>query len=1094
MVGIGASAGGLRALQNYFDRLPADTGMSFVVIVHLDPAHKSQMARLIQSHTAMPVSQPENSVKIKPNHVYIIPPDKDLSLDDGQIRTSPRTTPQRNRAPIDLFFRTLAETHHSKALAIVMSGTGSDGSRGISFVRELGGITMAQTPDDAEFPELPNSAISTGHVDIVLPIEKLAAETARLSNARRIRHNGEGEPLHEDDDVTVGRILAFLRAKTGHDFSGYRRATVMRRLERRIHFTQSENLAGYLGHLTSTPDEAQSLLNDLLITVTSFFRDPDAFDALRRDVLPKLFSDAGSDGIRVWVAGCATGEEAYSLAILLCEYSEGFAEPPRIQIFATDVHERSFAYARDGFYPDTIAADVSPGRLERFFSREPDGYRVKKIIREKVLFASHDLLKDPPFSRLDLISCRNLLIYLGTDAKNRVASVFHFALRPGGYLLLGSSEGMEQTSTLFTPVDRKQRIFRALTTDHRAHVVTSPADFRPLPALAPPTVERSAARPTAWALHQQVLEAYASPSLLVNDDGIVIHLSARVGAFLQRRGGEPTHKLLDMLPRSMRPRFRTLLARAFKEGKPGHALHLSFDIDGKRQRADVTVKPIESDRRGHKVALVVFEQQTRRHKSLASTAGIGRKRALPPSPRRAIGGKGDADLDELKRELQATIDEHESMIEEARAANEELQSINEEQRATAEELETSKEELQSLNEELRTVNQEYRNQNEQLAQTNADLENLIDSTDIGTIFLDRELRVRRFTPSVTNVFNFVAADVGRLVSDVTNRLRYPALMDDLSQVLQSLARLEREVIADNGRWFLVRISPYRSADNHIEGVVLALFDVTERKLAEIERELLLHDTQTASIAKSNFMGVMSHELRTPLNAIVGYAGIMNAGAIGAVSGEQSRQLDRISASAMHLAHLLDDALEAARLESGTPVVHFDTVDVSFLIREVTEAIAPLAAKRGLALNVDVPGGMTVTTDATKIRQILFNLLSNAMRFTDKGQIDLSVQIRDGRRLVMSVKDTGIGIAAEFLDKIFERFWQVDQSRTRTRGGTGLGLLVSRALARQLGGDVMVTSELGRGSNFTVTIPVRSVKALAKAQVSETSDQAAPDPA
>ncbi|HEX6628546.1 MAG TPA: chemotaxis protein CheB [Gemmatimonadaceae bacterium] len=1093
VVGIGASAGGLRALQNYFSKLPSDTGMSFVVIVHLDPAYKSQMARLIQNHTEMPVSQPETSVKIKPNHVYIIPPDKDLSLDDGQIRTSPRAAPQRNRAPIDLFFRTLAETHHSKALAIVMSGTGSDGSRGISFVRELGGITMAQTPEDAEFPELPNSAISTGYVDIVLPIEKLAAETVRLSRASPIRHNGDVEPLPEaDDDVTIGRILAYLRVKTGHDFSGYRRATVMRRLERRIHFTQSENLAGYLRNLTSMPDEAHALLNDLLITVTSFFRDPEAFDALRREVLPRLFSEAGSDGLRVWVAGCATGEEAYSLAILLCEYSEGFAEPPPIQIFATDVHERSFAYARDGFYPDTVAADVSPSRLERFFSREPGGYRVKKVIREKVLFASHDLLKDPPFSRLDLISCRNLLIYLGTDAKHRVASVFHFALRPGGYLLLGSSEGMDQTSTLFAPVDRKQRIFRALMTDHRTHVFTSPDDFRPLPPLAGPPRRRSAPTPTAWTLHQQVLEAYASPSLLVNEEGIVIHLSARVGAYLQRRGGEPTHKLLDMLPRNMRPRFRTMLTRAFKDGKPGHATNFTFDIDGKRQHVDVMVKPIESDRRGNKVALVVFEQHTRHHKSRLSTTVTGRSGASPAP--RVRGRKGDSDIDELKRELQATIDEHESMIEEARATNEELQSINEEQRATAEELETSKEELQSLNEELRTVNQEYRNQNEQLAQTNADLENLIDSTDIGTIFLDRDLCVRRFTLPVTNVFNFVATDVGRLVSDVTNRLRYSELMDDLSQVLQRLTRLEREVIADNGRWFMVRISPYKSTDNRIEGVVLALFDITERKLAEIERELLLHDTQSASTAKSNFMGVMSHELRTPLNAIVGYAGIMNAGAIGSISSEQSRQLDRISASAMHLSHLLDDALEAARLDSGSPAIHFDRIDLSFLIREVTEAVAPLAAKRGLAFNVDVPAGMAVTADATKIRQILFNLLSNAVRFTDKGQIDLSARIQDDRRLTMSVKDTGIGIAPEHLDKIFDRFWQVDQSRTRTRGGTGLGLLVSRALARQLGGDLVVTSELGHGSTFTVTIPVKVAKAVAEEQISEPQSQTAPDPA
>ncbi|HKR09773.1 MAG TPA: CheR family methyltransferase [Gemmatimonadaceae bacterium] len=1057
VVGIGASAGGLRAIQRFFDELPADTGMTFVVIVHLDPQHKSQMAQLVQSHTTMPVSQPGRSLKLEPNRVYIIPPDKDFALTDGHIRTSPRSETRHNRAPIDMFFRTLAETQHSRATAIVMSGTGSDGTKGISFVKQYGGITMAQDPLDAEFGELPNSAISTGDVDIVLPIERLAAETARVSRLRRIPHDGDGHPLNKKDHALVGKILGHVRSKTGHDFSGYRRSTVMRRLERRMHFTQSESLSEYMRQLTLRADEANALLNDLLITVTSFFRDPAAFESLEKVVLPRLFAEAAPDvGIRVWVPGCATGEEAYSLAILLCEYAERLEDPPQFQIFATDLSEKSFAFARSGFYPESIVADVSTERLDRFFTREPGGYRIKKQVREKVLFATHDILRDPPFSRLDLISCRNLLIYLGPDAKDQVASVFHFALRPGGYLMLGTSEGVGETSTLFTPVDRKQRIFQAVSVPRRFYNV---APHRELPdkrkdrAVADPSM----AIPSAWGLHQELLEAYASPSLLVNEEGSVIHFSSRVGAFLQRQAGEPSHKLLDMLPRSIRPQMRTLLSRAFMEAKLVRANNLSFNVEGKRRLVDIMVRPLESRRSSLKVALVLFEERPPSRKDGAKPSSDGKK---PTRPERQMA--------ELRKELQETIDEHEALIEEARAANEELQSINEEQRANSEELETSKEELQSLNEELRTLNQEFRNQNEQLGQTNSDLENLINSTDVGTVFLDAALRVRRFTPLVREVFNFVPADIGRVVTDVTNRLRYPELVSDAQQVLRTLARVQREVIADDGRWFSVRLSPYR-ADDRVEGVVMTMIETTDRKHAEIERELLLRDAESANVAKTNFIGVMSHELRTPLTAIIGYADIINAGVAGAVSEDQEQQLHRISDSAMHLAHLLDDALEAARLDSGSPLIRHDHTDIAILIREITDAIAPLAAKRGLALKVDIIDEMSFDTDVTKVRQILFNLLANAVRFTDRGSIEVRARL-DNDSLVVSVADTGIGIAPEHQEKIFERFWQVDQTKTRTRGGTGLGLLVCRGLARQLGGEIIVASELGRGSTFTLKLP------------------------
>ena len=1066
VVGIGASAGGLKAIQAFFDCLPVESGMSFVVIVHLDPDYRSQMAELLQRHTKMPVSQPERPLRLQPNHVYVIPPDKDFALSDGHIRVTARDRSDRDRAPIDEFFRTLAATHASNAVAIVLSGTGSDGSQGIKSIRELGGLTMAQSPEEADFKDMPQNAIATGQIDFVLPVAGLAAEAVRLHRPERVRLPADPDELEETDEVVVGKIIGHVRARTGHDFSGYKRATLLRRLERRIQFTRSENISNYLRTLASTPDEARAFFNDVLITVSSFFRDPSAFEALEREVVPHIFAGANPDvGIRAWVAGCATGEEAYSLAMILCEYADKLDDAPNIQIFATDVHEKSFAFAREGRYPESIAADVSAARLERFFTKERGGYVVKKQIREKVLFANHDLLRDPPFLRLDLITCRNLLIYLESDAQHRVASLFHFGLRAGGFLLLGSSESIDDRSKLFTVADKKHRIFQP-TTGSRTHrletsLPRSWSSRKGVPTAPNPAIDRS-----PWALHQQLLEEYASPSLIVNSAGTVVHLSSRVGAYLKAHGGEPTDLLVEMVPQNLRARFRALLNKALIKGVPAEARGLDFDVSGKVRKVDVLVRPLDSGDRRQRSALVVFEEVSessdRSRKSRPDSSG-----AEKSHPR---GGRRASEVRALRAELQASLEEHEATLEEAQAANEELQSINEEQRATAEELETSKEELQSLNEELRTMNQEYRNQNEQLGQINADLGNLIDSTEIGTIFVDREFRVRRYTPAVVRVFNFVDSDRGRPLSDVTNRLQYPELMNDLRHVLQTLSRLEREVLADDGRWFAIRISPYRSMDDRIEGVVATLFDITARKQAEMEREKLLAEVQTASIAKSNFIGVMSHEFRTPLNAIVGYAGIVKAGTAGAVTPEQTRHLDRIAASAMHLAHMIDDTLEAARMEAGAEKVEQALVDVSFLVREVGEALEPVAMKRNLRLRLDVQDNLSTITDAGKLRQILFNLLANAVRYTDRGTITISATA-EGDELIFVVTDTGIGIAAEHLEKIFERFWQVDQSMTRRRGGTGLGLMVSRGLARALAGEIEVKSILGSGSEFTLRLPL-----------------------
>lgn len=1065
IVGVGASAGGLRALQRFLGNLPEDTGMAFVIIVHLDPHHESQMAELLQGSTAMPVRQVTQSLTAQPNHVYIIPPDKDLAVSDGELHVSARAEAAHGRAPIDLFFRTLAETHADDAIGVILSGTGSDGSQGVRWIKERGGVTMAQQPVDAEYGAMPRSAIETGQVDVVLSAAQLGPELARLRHATSTIALPDGrEDLAETEETALGNILEHVRQETGLDFAGYKHATVLRRLERRMQFTGTKGLVDYLGMVRDSPAETTTLFNDFLICVTSFFRDPEAFEALEREVVPALFAEKGSgDYVRVWVAGCATGEEAFSLVILLSEYADRLEKPPKIQVFATDVHEKSFTFAREGLYPESIATDVSPERLDRFFTREAGGYRVRKTIREKVLFATHDLLKDPPFLRLDLVSCRNVLIYLQRETQQRLLELFHFSLRPRGYLFLGTSESSDLTPRLFTAVERKRHIYRSLDGPHPLALRTPRAGV--VGRAKPPASRQSGTSPFG-PVHQRLVEAYAPPSLVVNGAGEVVHLSNRVGRYLHPTGGEPTTKLVDMVEGDLRVELGKLLRMALRTGKRAESRGVRVELEGKPSHIDVSVCPLPDTDPAGAFALVVFDERPARRWPRERGA-IARE---AESSRKATLEQLEDELKETRTRLATTSEEHEATIEELRASNEELQSITEEQRAVAEELEASKEELQSINEELRTVNQEHRIRNEELANVNSDLINLIDSTDIGTLFLDRELRIRRFTPPVAQVFNFVSTDIGRPLSDVTHRLDYPDLRDDVRTVLSTLTHMEREVKTGDGRWFVVRLSPYRSIEEKIDGVVLTLVDTTARKHADLERESLLTRVRAASTAKSNFISAMSHEFRTPLNAILGYAEILREGAVGPLTVDQQTKLERIADNARYLEQMVKEILASARGEQVAIVLDCGVVDVGIIVREVAKSLESLATAKRLAITVDVAKDATnIITDATKLRQILVNLLGNAIRYTDRGRVSLRARVH-GETVLFEVEDTGIGIAPEHLEQIFERFWQVDQTNTKLRGGTGLGLVVTRDLARALGGDVEVESALGQGSIFRVRLP------------------------
>jgi two-component system, chemotaxis family, CheB/CheR fusion protein len=830
VVGLGASAGGLKALIQFFELMPANSGMAFVVIMHLSPKHESHSPALLQNVTKMPVTQVNESVRVEPNHVYVIPPTKHLAMMDGMISLSEPGVRGVQHAAIDLFFRTLADARRDRAICIVLSGTGADGATGLKRVKEQGGVALAQSPEDAEHDAMPRNAISTGAVDFVLPVAEMPDKLVQLwQNASKIRLPAADEPIRIVDpslaaEEALPEVLAILRARTGHDFTHYKRATMLRRIERRLQVNQLPDLPAYCDFLRAHQEEAHALLQDMLISVTNFFRDREAFEALEREVIPHLFADKTSDDlVRVWVAGCASGEEAYSVAILLSEHAAGLPQPPAIQVFATDIDEDRIVSARAGNYPDSIITDIAPTRLRNFFTKEPGGYTVKKSLRERILFTVHNLLKDPPFSRLDLIVCRNLMIYLNRDVQGQVLELFHFALHPGGYIFLGSAESADGATDLFTTVDKKHRLFRANVVSRTTlRVPRLPLGIPLTKAVWRAETASERRRLSFSELHQRLLEQYAPPSVIINRDYDIVHLSDRAGRFLQFAGGEPSHNLLKVIHPELRLDLRTALFQAIQTGKSTEARRVRLHRDGHNYYVNMIARPVlGGDDAQSGFILVIFDEI----EEILGPDGLA-PGAVETDP---VLHSLESELVRTKEQLQGTIEQYEASNEELRASNEELQAVNEELRSVTEELETSKEELQSINEELTTVNLELKNKVDEVSSVNDDLKNLISSTDIALIFIDRHLRIKRYTPRALELFNLIPGDFGRPLSDITHRLDYARLIEETEQVLDTLRPIEREVAGEGGGWYIARLSPYRTLDDHIDGVVLTFIDITARK-------------------------------------------------------------------------------------------------------------------------------------------------------------------------------------------------------------------------------------------------------------------------
>jgi two-component system, chemotaxis family, CheB/CheR fusion protein len=821
IVGLGASAGGLEAFEHFFRKAPRDSGMAFVLVTHLDPDRASILTEILQRSTAMPVLEAQDQMTVTPNTVYIIPPNRDMAIFHGTLQLTLPEQPRGHRMPIDAFLRSLAEDQGERAIGVILSGTGTDGTLGLRAVLGAGGVSFVQEPATAKYDGMPTSAIRAGYATFVLPVEKMPE--ALLAGRHTLAVWQEAPPAA---GATMTRILMLLRSGTGHDFSQYKKTTIGRRIERRMSQHEIEDTEVYARYLKEHPDEVQLLVKELLINVTSFFRDPEAFETLKKDILPRLFAGKPEGSVfRVWVAGCATGEEAYSIAMLLREFMDETRQAFKVQLFSTDLDDDAIAVARAGTYPPNIIQDVVPERLQRFFVKEEAGYRVTKEIRGMVVFAIHNVIKDPPFTRLDLVSCRNLMIYLEPELQNRLITTFQFALRPGGALLLSPSENIGTNSHLFAPLSREWRIYRA------THLVASARAVKAgdLTRVAddgdtgPDETVKSAKETNFAELTRRVLlQSYAPASVVTDLKGTILYVHGETGKYLRPAPGQATLNVVEMARDDLQLELRAALRSAPNEGAPTSSRELNSD--GDIQPVRFIVRPLLDLDAGEGLLLISFQD--------VAIAAPGR-----PARGKRLAGSVDArrieelerDLAYTKENLQAIIEEQQASNEELESTNEEMQSTNEELQSTNEQLESSQEELQSVNEELVTVNAELQGKIAQLASMQDDMKNLLDSNNIGTVFLDEHLVIRSFTRDAVRAYHLVASDVGRSLRDIKCDLEGLDLLVEAQAVLESRVPSECEVRTTDGAWYLARVQPYRTLDNVIQGVVLTFVPLTEMK-------------------------------------------------------------------------------------------------------------------------------------------------------------------------------------------------------------------------------------------------------------------------
>jgi two-component system CheB/CheR fusion protein len=1202
VIGIGASAGGLEAFLEFFKVLRADTGMAFVLVQHLPPDRESMVADILSKRTAMPVLQVEDGMPVQPNHVYVIRPGRTMTIQDGLLRLGEPLEKAGHRRPVDDFFRSLAEEQRERAIGVILSGMGSNGSAGAQVIKAVGGVCIAQDPDSAKFPSMPRSLIDAQLADFILRPDQIPEVLQQYAAHPYAQGRSATELSIKQDRNAITEILTLLRTRSRRNFEGYKQPTVLRRIQRRMGLHQLTELNGYAKLLRQNPSEATALADDLVIHVTGFFRDREAWESLRTRVIEPLVAEREEhSSIRVWVTACSSGEEAYTLGMLLLEAAEAKQKTFDIKIFATDLADRMLAQARMGVYPQGIEGEITSERLERFFEKVDAVYRVRKELRELIVFSAQNILQDPPFSRLDICTCRNLLIYLEPAVQRRVMSLLHFGLREGGTLFLGNSETVNGADDLFDPVDKKWRIFRRIG-------ITRPGEFAFPPVttgrrqLAANEVEhggtggsvRSVPRASlAHVAQRTLLERFTPAAVVVDSQHRVAYFHGDTSPYLSQPAGEPTREVLQMAREGVRGALRIALHKSMAEQTSSEVRDGYIETTSGRVRVAVTVAPLD-DNSLPGFFLVSFAQWVA-PQALVGANGNGNGSGAD--------GNGDGErqlmleLHRVRDELQSTVEELQTSNEELKASNEEVTSVNEELQSTNEELETSKEELQSMNEELTTVNAQLQAKMEELEATTNDLSSLLSSTDIAVVFLDTRFRIRRFTPIVRDLFELIPSDMGRPLSDLSPKFSDPDLLRDAEAVLARLVPIEREVQSTSGQWYMRRVLPYRTTDNRIEGVVVTFVDITRRREAEQrqregeERYRLIvqsvkeyaiflmdpdgritmwsagaehvlgfteaeamgqagafiftpedraagapkdelagaalhgqslderwhlrkggerfwgsgavtalyndrreltgfvkvmrdntdrkraeqtlqqaHATaEAANEAKDQFLATASHELRTPLSAILLWTQMIKNGTITPESFQEG--IAAIEHSALAQKQLIDDLLDTSRISSGKLRLNIRPTDLASVARLAVEAIRPSAAASGVTVNLSVPDDAGfVLADPDRLQQVIWNVLTNAVKFTPQGgRVDVRLHTGD-RAHEIRVTDTGRGIEPEFLPKVFNRFQQADAVHTRSQGGLGLGLAITKQLVELHGGTIRAESAgLGKGATFIIEL-------------------------
>ena len=1088
VVGIGASAGGLEALQQFLTFLPGDTGMAFVIIQHLSPDHKSLLADILSKDTTMPVVEAEDGMRVERNHIYMIPPKYNLEIVSDILRL--RTYNYRNiNHPIDIFFRSLAAAYENRAVAVIMSGTGSDGTNGIRSIKDKNGVIIVQSPESAKFDGMPRNAIATGFVDLVLNPDSIAREMRHIAASMV----DAGNKLQLSDGDLMVQVFSILRNVTNVNYTYYKQTTILRRIERRIVVTHNRNLQEYVKYLSNNPDEARLLAKEVLIGVTSFFRDPDYFDVLKDRVIYDLVKNASaSEQIRVWVAGCSTGEEAYSIAILFAEVMEEMGVRRDVKIFATDLDADSIAVAGRGIYGDNISEDVSVARLSRYFSRKGKHYIVGHDIRKMIVFAQHNVFQDPPFGKLDLISCRNLLIYFQNILQRNLFAIFHMALKDRGYLFLGRSESVIDYDDVFRVVCANEKIFvhnasgKAPSHEHITYSMQGVENNMDSAGILHNVPEPELTF-NSGELDTRILEVMMPASVLVDEKNQLVHTYGDCKEFITFPVGAVTLDIFSLV----RSELKIAVSKALKESREKQERvayeGIPIRLDGKNELISLVGQPLR-DRLGSETGMTVLAFLRTREQ----TDDIKMEQYK-------IDSAASERITDLEKDLHMAQDSLKKTVSELESVNAELQAANEELLTANEELQSSNEELQSVNEELYTVNSEYQTKVNELAAVNDDMTNFLSTTLVGIIMVDRNLNIRKFTEYIASEFHVADQDVGRSIRYIAFNFATIDLIALCRQVLSTMKPIEKNCASVTGKTYLVRIAPYKAIEREKErdyhpadarvretseqheesdlrGLVITFVDTTKQVNDQQQIEEMAKALRAAVKSgreKETFLSHMSHDMRTPMTAIIGLVQLSLQSED--LSPEVRQNLEKIQSSGRYLMSLIDEVLETSRINAGKVVTVSTAARETQVIEEVNSIIGQKASDAGLLFRSKIKGceDQYVMMDTEYVERILINLLSNAIKFSKpQGTVDFvtSVTYKNGKaRHVYTITDNGMGISDDFRRKMFLPFEQENREEITLRDGQGLGLYICKNLVDLMQGTINCESVKGKGTTFTVVL-------------------------